>query len=174
MVAVVETLAGSTQITPGFLSRIGSPRDDNPKDVFSWFGPRRSCFQHKLPLPRTSFVRQPARHNCSSHPHALPCTCTPCPVLSCLMFDRAAEREALERRQAEARILAMELRRKEMTVQVRTKVRGAGCGFGRRGARGSPEDHGFLESVCRGFVLSFLLVRIDCGNHPAARGKPRA
>eukprot|EP00752_Nemacystus_decipiens_P005355 g4856.t1 len=35
---------------------------------------------------------------------------------------RAAEREALERRQAEARIFAMELRRKEMTAQVRNKA----------------------------------------------------
>eukprot|EP00903_Cladosiphon_okamuranus_P016992 g15661.t1 len=34
---------------------------------------------------------------------------------------RAAEREALEKRQAEARIFAMELRRKEMTAQVRNK-----------------------------------------------------
>ncbi|CAM9844093.1 unnamed protein product [Ectocarpus fasciculatus] len=35
---------------------------------------------------------------------------------------RAAEREILERRQAEARILAMELRRNEMAEQVRNKV----------------------------------------------------
>lgn len=36
--------------------------------------------------------------------------------------DRAAQREALENRQAEARIFAMELRKKEMTAQVKNKV----------------------------------------------------
>lgn len=35
---------------------------------------------------------------------------------------RAAEIEALEKRQAKARIFAMELRRKEMTAQVKNKV----------------------------------------------------
>lgn len=63
-----------------------------------------------------SVLRQPTRPNTMIHPPDNNGT-TP------LLLYRAAEREALERKQAEARIFAMELRRKEMTAQVMNKVR---------------------------------------------------
>lgn len=40
---------------------------------------------------------------------------------------RAAEQERLERKQAKAKIVAMELRRVEMTLQVKNKVRQPPC-----------------------------------------------
>jgi len=119
--ADIETLAGSEPIAPGFALTNRFAAEKTCGEFSSFLQAPSVVFQHNLPPNTNTLVRQSAQNKCSFRP-TMPCCA--CPVMPCLMYDRAAEREALERRQAEARILAMELRRKEMTAQVRTKVRG--------------------------------------------------